>query len=139
MPELTDTELIAERLFGWELSEAPPVWGNKILRWYTKGSDASTRLWIGVDDRGVVNGGEINFRDVWFDPDNWNDIRRMEDALAGKGLTEKYILVLDSWYTVAKSDVLPSGLIDWQTLAMLRATAPQRVAACVKVLREVQG
>ena len=67
---------------------------------------------------------EHGFSRLYFNPDDWNDIRRMEDALAEKGLFSQYYMEL--------ACATPAGGTYWDT----RATAEQRVQAALKVIEE---
>lgn len=124
MSELSNTELIATRLLGWE----PAICAEpNVVRFeYAPGSNIYFK-------NGAFDGG---LRELWFDPANWNDIRRMEDAIfrMGPDACDKYLTNLkQERYGNAVISDFNSGLM------MMCATALQRVAACVKVLREVQG
>ena len=125
---MTYTEIIACKLFGWKA--------------------AGTKEFVGPHGARVAVEHDRAF-DVkpcstytWPDLADWNWIRRMEDALAAKGLWGAYILaLLEQPFPVDYSYEWPRQGMDPQTYGVwhtTRATADQRVAACVKVL-EGQG
>jgi hypothetical protein len=116
---MTPAEIIATKLLGWErLPVDPPI--------YTKGLSE-----VAVED------GEEYRRDwdpshTWPDLSDYNCIRRMEDALAEKGLMEgspsepSYTRMLRRIVGPDQSDCCVG----------LRATPEQRVAAALKVIEE---
>jgi hypothetical protein len=74
----------------------------------------------------------------WPDLDDWNWIRRMEDALAEKGLLPRYIMeLLSQPYTEAQDLERRSlGFVNEVFWFFTRATPAQRVAACLRVLQD---
>ena len=128
---MTYTEIIAVKLFGWERIEDKP---EKILgppsRWYELGN-YSTAVYDNGSAVGWTAGNWPDFTDGSL---RWYWIRRMEDALAERGLGKTYAQTLCGAYP----ELLTPDEFDAIAAPCLRATADQRVAACVKVL-EGQG
>jgi hypothetical protein len=132
MSELTDTAFIAERLF------PKPEWDESKCR------VCGWPLSIKMED-GCVK-GDCAYRPTPksradgqspFNPTNWNDIRRMEDALGKDSLYFDYARHLCTMVSGMDYFIGSNQTPDW--LVCLRANAAQRVAACVKGLREVQA
>ena len=139
---MTHTEIIAVKLFGWEACETPPIETDPNVRWYQKMGSREHLEYVGYrsDDADICGTiyrtvGWPNFADERL---KWYSIRQMEDALAKRWLLKQYMLTIDGEFTVKASDPMPGTCITWQSFAMLRATAAQRVEAAVKVL-EGQG
>ena len=72
----------------------------------------------------------------WPDLTNWNDIRRMEDALMTKNKIGRYAEILDC-LAVDRPEGFPP--LTWREALLLRASPAQRVAACIAVLDEIAG
>jgi hypothetical protein len=112
---MSPTEIIATKLLGWAVLNE---YGD-----YAKDATCASVNRNGelIEDfsRPSAKPHEIH---EWPDLDDWNDIRRMEDALAEKGLTWRYFNELNR-----SCDESPR---------CLRATAEQRVAAALKVIEE---
>ena len=135
---MTYTEIIAVKLFGWEACEAPPIETHRNVRWYQKMGSREHLEYVGYrsDDADIC--GTINRTVSWpnFADERlkWYWIRRMEDVLAERGLGKTY-----AQHLVSSLGGLPhDDAFDQVAVPCLRATAEQRVAACVKVLEEVQ-
>ena len=122
MTELSDTAFIAERLFGWKADKRTR--GVKWTRWTREPYDVA-----------IVYDDGINPDSPWPKLDDWNDIRRMEDALSKESLYFDYARHLCTMVSGMDYFIGSNQTPDW--LVCLRATAPQRVAAAVKVLREL--
>jgi hypothetical protein len=123
---MNPTEIIATKLLGfWEC--ATPDWWREELghRWYR--SLAAARCRVHADGYALPGSAY----GVWPDLSDWNDIRRMEDALAEKGLLGKYChqLCKDRWVLISDPITDVGELIK-------RATAEQCVAAALKVIEE---
>jgi hypothetical protein len=77
----------------------------------------------------------------WPDLADWNDIRRMEDALAKKGLGAQYACALvaslrDAVLACLGDQDIEASAFHLVSVPCLRATAEQRVAAALKVISE---
>ena len=129
MTELSDTAFIAERLFGWNPINCPKGF-NSALKWY---ESAEEMYRVGVDAEGKAQSKPNNWPNFSHEINKHYWVRRMEDALAEKGLGKVYAKTL-----VARFDFI-DDTFDAVVVPCLRATAAQRVAACVKVLREVDA
>lgn len=130
--QMTNTELIATKLFGWTPCE-PPDDCNSRLSWYSRPGFSRDDVDLAGVSNGVRLGGTVDPDEGWPDFDDyifkWYHVRRMEDALAEKRLLPEYKWALVSLVqSLAESQLLPEPTI------MLRATAEQRVAAAVRVL-----
>ena len=133
MPELTDTAFIAERLFGWNPINCPKGF-NSALKWY---ESAEEMYRVGVDAEGKAQSKPNNWPNFSHEINKHYWVRRMEDALAGKGLMERYIHQLLMVHRSDRKTAPPAmSLIMTDWMHLLEATAAQRVAAAVKVLRE---
>jgi len=127
---MNPTETIAVKLFGWEQIPDDGPATDKCFQ-FNKGP----KLWL---RDGVFDGG--SGVPHWPDLTDWNWIRRMEDALFStiRLGEEMYGLALTQ---IVKEAEDPAWLalnrppkVSWT--ACLHATAPQRVAACLRVLEE---
>ena len=127
---MTPTEIIATRLLGWVRVE--PTRDDPKVYEHPTGSTAYVGGELDGTGYGPVGGAD------WPDLTDYNCIRRMEDALAERQMLKRYMMTLDGEFTVNASDPMPGTCITWQSFAMLRATADQRVEAAVKVLEGVQ-
>jgi len=123
---MNPAEIIATKLLGWErLPVDPPI--------YAKGRSEVT----------VVDGEEYrrdwDLSHIWPDLSDYNCIRRMEDALAERGLLRRYHsalwgnCVLEDWQRL---EYASPSFFSLQSYIFLRATTEQRVAAALKVLEE---
>jgi len=114
---LNPTEIIATKLLGWERSKTYPK---------EQGIRFTHHRFIPA-----IFDSEFDFpiQQNWGWPNlaDWNDIRRMEDALAEKGLLVQYANAL--W------KLCPSEG-DWEYNYQLLAIPDQRVAAALKVIKE---
>lgn len=141
MPEPTDTEIIA-KLLGWEKAERKGhyrKWPHYAIAHDIPGLRSSVF-------RSDGNRIEESFPDLT----NWNDIRRMEDALAEKGLRPVYALALSQIPEIREAELSDcekiadadinedTHLVTVSVCVGLIPNQAQRVTACVKVLREVQ-
>jgi hypothetical protein len=89
----------------------------------------------------VAEVDEHGFSQLHFNPDDWNDIRRMEDALAERNLHSKYT---DALYRIVKGHSVEERLKHGACFLDLHvglsvgisATTAQRVAACLRVLQD---
>jgi len=106
---MTPAEIIATKLLGWFRHQKGTA--------YTHGS--SGRIFFPDD--------AMEYPEEWPHLSDWNDIRRMEDALAEKGLMVQYANAL--W------KLCPSEG-DWEYNYQLLAIPDQRVAAALKVIKE---
>jgi hypothetical protein len=113
---MTPTEIIATKLFDFD---ALPCLTDAHENWYVHRPTSNV---ASVDP----NTGHLNVSwcgcEEWPDLADWNDIRRMEDALAEKGLRISYYCALHD------EDC------DWPEA--LTATAEQRVASALKAIEE---
>jgi hypothetical protein len=138
---MTPTETIAVKLFGWlESRPADPDEDGKNVRkiyFNAKGEEA----YLLVD--GTYSDDGINDAlDEWPDLTDWNWIRRMEDALAEKGLFVQYAGALSD--IVPAEECKPKGLFEspadliiFVGLALgMYATPAQRVSACLRVIED---
>jgi hypothetical protein len=118
---MNPAEIIATKLFHWFRHQNGTA--------YTHGS--SGRIFFPDD--------AMEYPEEWPVLTNWNDIRRMEDALAEKGLLAKYHhslwenCALEDWQWVEYTNPYFPCLNKYMPL---RATAEQRVAAALKVIKE---
>jgi hypothetical protein len=120
---MNPAEIIATKLLGWRLHK-----GDENYEDYSHFMIFSDgKPWCSVCDMPDLS--------------DYNCIRRMEDALAEKGLLGKYILaLLDQLFPVEYAYEWPKQGMDpgtygvWHTT---RATTEQRVAATLKVLESV--
>ena len=123
---MTPTEIIAVKLFGWKRVE--PERDDPKVYEHPTGSTAYVGGELDGTGYGPIGGAD------WLDLADLNDIRRMEDELAERGLGKAYAKRL-----VAAFDLLPyEGAFGQVAVPCLRATAEQRVAAAVKVLEVVK-
>jgi hypothetical protein len=118
---MNPAEIIATKLFHWFRHQNGTA--------YTHGP--SGRIFFPDD--------AMEYPEDWPDLTDWNDIRRMEDALAERGLLAAYKCQL-SWIWDKESGLQPPGFT-WKAAGliedvMLRATPEQRVAAALKVIKE---
>lgn len=128
MSALTATEIIATRLLSWTYIREED--GSKL---YTHPTGSSQYVGGDLDGTGA---GQINGAD-WPDLENWNDIRRMEDALAERWLLGAYLskIYVDEnaeWY----ANYGHSPTLLFAAYYALRATPAQRVAAAIRVIEE---
>lgn len=132
---MTDTELIATKLLGWERIDEDILAPRHIFHRYWSKAHGDTA------EVSPVPGASVNAPGTdenWPDLTNWNDIRRIENALAENGAWDRYekalerIAIFDNGYDGIE-DVAPVKSL------LLRSTTEQRVAACVRVLREANG
>ena len=129
---MTPAEIVAVKLFGWRATEAP----SGLLK--------SNRYYSHPDLCGFVGVADSYTDTRWLREGEWPDftderlawywIRRVEDALAEKGLIDEYVLNL--WRSRVHGDewIAKSASPDWVNI--LRATAPQRLEAAIRVVEE---
>jgi hypothetical protein len=101
---MTPAEIIATKLLGWFRHQNGTA--------YTHGS--SGRIFFPDD--------AMEYPEEWPDLSDWNDIRRIEDALAERRLLVPYFFELQT------------DECEWPEA--LRANAEQRVAAALKMIEE---
>ena len=122
---MTDTETIAVELFGWRRAESQE--GFKAYR-------------LGPSPTYLINqDGTARFRWVdceWPDLADWNWIRKMENALAERGIVP-WLAYGAALKSAVMADRKPTQII-FDSDVYLRATTAQRVAACLKVIEECQ-
>jgi hypothetical protein len=116
---VTPAEIIAVKLFGWRHDGYWPSVGKR----YKHPNRPDCRVY--EDGEGVGS-------DTWPDFSDWNSIRRMEDALAERGLMEGS--PSEPSYTRMLRRIVGPDQSDY--CVGLRATAEQRVAAALKVIEE---
>lgn len=125
--QLTDAELIA-KLLGWVPYNPSANYSH--CRCYRKG-----RQWEGIR---IADGSQYCKNDNWPDLANWNDIRRMEEAIVEQKLFAEYLFALTSQpYTKEQEEERRSlSSVEESWWFFCRATQAQRVAAAVKVIQE---
>jgi len=135
---MTPTETIAVKLFGWEPYLPKPLeFDDDVRALYRKEGelvalfnlDPPCLRAVAIDGSTAVD---------WPDLADWNWIRRMEDALADKGLLSQYINRL-SWHPYSEdqdSERRSLTSVEESHWFYLRATASQRVAAALQVIEE---
>jgi hypothetical protein len=125
MPEMSDTELIATRLLGFRIATEQErlTMGRPWPEGITTATYRDSGMWI----------GKGKFPDLA----NWNDIRRMEDAIREKGHADHYVVTLHKLVWLDNYEFVQYEQPDWVSIRF--ATQEQCVAACVRVLREVQA
>ncbi|CAB4140648.1 hypothetical protein UFOVP398_61 [uncultured Caudovirales phage] len=124
---MTPTELIAVKLFGWERVE--PERDDPTAYEHPTGSTAYVGGELDGTGYGPIGGAD------WPDLADLNDIRRMEDALAERGLISLYVAAIEIIVPITPDY---DQNLCWREWRILRATAEQRVAAAVKVLEGVK-
>lgn len=117
---MTSNEIIAMRLFGW-VKDNRPLPPNVERGYVLPGT---------VHRCSVTCNQSVASFSYWPDLTDWNWIRRMEDALAERGLGKAYAQTLCGAYP----ELLTPDEFDAIAAPCLRCTASQRVAAAVKVL-----
>jgi hypothetical protein len=147
---MNPAEIIATKLLGFWECATPDWWRGELgHRWYRSLAGARCRVHA---DGYALPGSAYG---VWPDLSDWNDIRRMEDALAEKGLYCSYLAKIahidppeDLRVMIASllSDVALDGVADDEArlekafvaaAAIAKcATADQCVAAALKVIEE---
>ena len=120
---MTPEEIIATKLLGW-VDEGVMSNGE---HWFFHPQHGRARL---SAKNGTVNLGQ---QSTWPDLSNWNDIRRMEEALAEKGLSAKYYSTLTSHVTFNALESFADNAIKLLS-ALSRSTPEQRVQAALKVI-----
>ena len=122
---MTPEEIVATKLLGWERGVEDD--GQVV---YLHKESGSVHYFGGeLDGCGM---GQINGAD-FPDLSNWNDIRRMEDALAKKGLSAKYYSTITA---SVEFNALESFADNAAKLlsALSQATPEQRVQAALRVI-----
>jgi hypothetical protein len=134
---MNPTEIIATKLLGWRHDGYWPSGGKR----YKHPNHPDCRVY--EDGEGVGS-------DAWPDLSDWNDIRRMEDTLAEKGIEVwcKYLNFLMSDFdpTAMSKHLKPlrdcgqvspdAALLLVGAASALSPTTEQRVAAALKVIEE---
>ena len=124
---MTPEEIIATKLLGWERGVEDD--GQVV---YLHKESGSVHYFGGeLDGCGM---GQINGAD-FPDLSNWNDIRRMEDALAEKGLSAKYYSTITASVEFNALESFADNAIKLLS-ALSQATPEQRVQAALKVIEE---
>jgi len=120
MTNPTDVEIIA-RLLGWEEVKPVDPYGARF-------SPGCYYLhWTNTDNSGTPAGRQFAGHVPWPDPTDWNDIRRIEDALVGKGLFARYCRLLHM--------MIPANFRGDMVEDAKRATPEQCVAAAIRVIQ----
>jgi len=127
---MNPAEIIATKLFGWQLGGSPGCYVKEASS-VCLNNDGSVGEWFAPP-----SARKDQLHD-WPNLADWNDIRRMEDALTEKGLLAKYHHSLwencapEDWQWVEYANPYAPCLNKYMPL---RATAEQRVAAALKVI-----
>jgi hypothetical protein len=123
---MTPTETIAVKLFGWKRDDSRNPLPDRD-REYTMTSPTGYKRLACIK---IATGEELFGNHHWPDLADWNDIRRMEDAMAAKEgqLFRRYCDLLTL--------MIPADDRGDKTLDAMRSSPAQRVAACLRVLQD---
>ena len=136
---MTPEEIIATKLLGWVACEPYPGLESRPYRWYLRcACPPELSCYIGFESDHVAFSRHDG--SPWPRLHDWNDIRRMEDALAEKGILSGYIDTL-LYVNYCDRKTTPERLtlirVDWMHL--IQATPEQRVQSALRVIEEAEA